>query len=285
MEIYQKEIQDVGEIKYPLQCPLSVGIEINNKCNLRCIYCYNEKHSNLDMKVEDFSKIISILKKIRVFSIMISGGEPTCHNNFKDICRILKNSKLVTALITNGLLIHNYKNLINNTFKSVYISIDGPEDIHNKLRGSNCFQTIVENLKIIKIRKVMSTTLTKLNAEYLEEIIKTAIRYKFDALCLFLFKPVGMGRMNRTLLAIDAQTIEKIQNKLTYLRKRFNIKITFVNPLSTVCYAGKYLIYILPDGRIKPCAYSHFIIGNILYEKWDKLWKKSQNFPSICHVF
>lgn len=285
MAILQKKTQDVGKNKEILKSPLSVGIEITKKCNLGCLYCYNEKDSVVDMKITDFSRITSLLKKLGVFSVSISGGEPLCHGNFSEICNILKKSKIVSTLITNGTLIHKYSDLINTTFANTYISIDGPENIHGKTRGKNYFGIIIKNLKKIKTRKVMCSTLTKFNLGYLEEIAKVAKKYKFDALCLFVFKPVGRGQQNKDLLNLDYNSLEKINSKIKSLKKKFKIKITYTNPLLTLCHAGKQLIYILPDGKIKPCAYSNFIIGNILYDKWDTLWEKSQLYPTKCHAY
>lgn len=285
MEILSRKILGVGKDNESLKSPLSVGIEITNRCNLRCLFCYNENHNQIDMKEVDFGRIISILKRIKVFSIIISGGEPLCHNNFKDFCEKIKKSGLVATLFTNGVLLHNYADLINSTFKKIYVSIDGPEYIHNEIRGKNCFQSVINNLKTIRIKKVMCTTLTKKNINYLEEIIKIAIKYKFDGLCFFVFKPIGIGRKKKTLLSLDGYDLKKINNKIIRFKNRVKIPITYENPLSTICYAGKRLIYILPDGKIKPCAFSNFIVGNILEENWDKLWKKCQTYPSTCHAF
>lgn len=285
MEILSQKIPGVGKNNKSLKSPLSVGIEITNRCNLRCLSCYNESHNQIEMREVDFSRIISILKRMEVFSIIISGGEPLCHSDFKEFCEKIKKSGLIVALFTNGVLVHNYADLINNTFKKIYISIDGPEYIHNEIRGRDCFRSIINNLKTIKIKKVMSVTLTKLNINYLEKIIKIAIKYKFDGLCFFIFKPIGIGRRRKTLLALNNYDLREINNKIIKFKGRVKIPITYGNPLSTICYAGKHLIYILPDGKVKPCAFSNFIVGNILEENWDKLWKKCQRYPSACHAF
>ena len=285
MEILPQKIPGARKNDKSLKSPLSVGIEITNRCDLGCLFCYNESHNQIDMKITDFSKIISILKRIKVFSIIISGGEPLCHNNFKNFCEKIKKSGLIATLFTNGILIKNYANLINSTFKNIYISIDGPENIHNKMRGKNCFRSTINNLKTIKIKKVMCATLTKLNINYLEEIIKIAIKYEFDGLCFFAFKPTGMGRKRKALLTLNDYDLKKINNKIIKFRNQVKIPITYENPLSTICYAGKLLIYILPNGKIKPCAFSNFIVGNILGKKWNKLWKKCQTYPSTCHAF
>lgn len=277
----QQRTHDAGKIEKPLRAPLSAGIEITNKCNFNCAYCYNEKHGNQDMKVKDFNKIISILETAGVFSISISGGEPLCHDKFKDICRIIKKSKLNTALMTNGYFIKKYAQLISTVFNQIYISIDGPENIHNKLRMG--FQVIIEGLKEIKIRKIMAVTLTKANSNYLEEIIKISKENSFDAICLFVLKPVGRGKEVNDTLSLNGQDLQRIKKKITKLKQK--IKITFADPTSESCYAGKQLLYILPDGTVKPCAYSPFKVGNILHEDWNTLWKKCQNFPTTCHAF
>ncbi|PIR71461.1 MAG: hypothetical protein CO145_01750 [Candidatus Nealsonbacteria bacterium CG_4_9_14_3_um_filter_37_13] len=277
----QQKIPDVGKIEKLLRAPLSVGIEITNKCNFNCVYCYNKNHGNQDMKVKDFERVISILETVGVFSISISGGEPLCHDKFKDICKIIKKSKLNTALMTNGYFVKKYTQLINTVFDQVYISIDGPENIHNKLRMG--FQVIIEGLKEIKIRKIMAVTLTKANSNYLEEIIKISKENSFDAICLFVLKPVGRGKEVNDTLSLNGQDLQRIKKKITKLKQK--IKITFADPTSESCYAGKQLLYILPDGTVKPCAYSPFKVGNILHEDWNTLWKKCQNFPTTCHAF
>ena len=175
--------------------------------------------------------------------------------------------------------------LKNAGLNHIKLSLDGPENIHNKMRGKNCFRSTINNLKTIKIKKVMCATLTKLNINYLEEIIKIAIKYEFDGLCFFAFKPTGMGRKRKALLTLNDYDLKKINNKIIKFRNQVKIPITYENPLSTICYAGKLLIYILPNGKIKPCAFSNFIVGNILGKKWNKLWKKCQTYPSTCHAF
>lgn len=279
----QQKIPDVGKIEKLLRAPLSVGIEITNKCNFNCVYCYNKNHGNQDMKVKDFERVISILETVGVFSISISGGEPLCHDKFKDICKIIKKSKLNTALMTNGYFVKKYTQLINTVFDQVYISIDGPENIHNKLRMG--FQVIIEGLKEIKIRKIMAVTLTKVNSNYLKEIIKTSKENNFDSLCFFALKPVGRGKFTNNILSLNAQDLQKIGKRLVKLKLKWKAKITYTDPTSEPCYAGKQLLYILPDGIVKPCAYSPFKVGNILYEDWNTLWKKCQNFPVTCHAF
>jgi len=288
MVTYQKKILDVGENKTSSIKPISAGIEITNKCNLNCVHCYNDKYDkkhSTDISPDNFRLILSRLETLGVFYISISGGEPLCHDHFEDICKILKEKKIVAELVTNGSFLDKYSEIINNTFRKVYISIDGSESIHNKIRGKDCFRQIIKNLGRIKIRKVMCTTISRLNEQYLEEIIKLAIKLKFDSLCIFIFKPVGRGAENKVLLALDNNSLLKIDAQIDKLKRRFPIKISYTNPLTSKCYAGQTLIHILPNGRVKLCAYSKYEIGNILSKKWKIPLLKINLKSTRCHAF
>ena len=52
-------------------------IEITNKCNLKCIHCYNESDARCDniMSITDFYRVVDYLVNIGVSKIQITGGE------------------------------------------------------------------------------------------------------------------------------------------------------------------------------------------------------------------
>lgn len=72
------EYHDLQEIESPDNGCEFAWIEISNRCNLKCLHCYNESdiHCNKTMSFENFKKVIDNLIKIRVRRIQIIGGEP-----------------------------------------------------------------------------------------------------------------------------------------------------------------------------------------------------------------
>lgn len=268
-----------------LNSPLSASIEVTNNCNLDCIHCYNDKSSNIEMNAEHFVKIVRLLERINVFFVKISGGEPLCHKTFVHICQILENSNLTVGLVTNGFYVNKYCDIINKTFDKVDISIDGNEEVHNLIRGRNCFRTIINNVHLIKIKKIACATLSKINYKHVETIVNIAKRHGFDGVSLYMFKPVGRGLQNKKSLLVDEHIFEFIADITAILSCKYNIKINYVNPLTQICHAGKQLISISPNGSLKPCAYSMVVIGNVIKDDWDILWKKCQEFQNTCHAF
>jgi len=56
--------------------------------------------------------------------------------------------------------------------RGIWLSIDGPEDIHNKIRGSkSCFRKLIENYQDDK-RVSVSSTISTTDYKYIDEIVK-----------------------------------------------------------------------------------------------------------------
>lgn len=75
-------------------------------CNFRCYYCHNPElvYPALFKDEIPFNDIFDFIIKRKnvVDSIVISGGEPSIHNDIINILSILKNEKFFIKLDTNG---------------------------------------------------------------------------------------------------------------------------------------------------------------------------------------
>jgi len=126
-------------------------LELTNSCNLRCKYCvYNShfknrrNHGSNSLSTEIAFQAINFLKKhsskTKNISISYYGGEPLLEfgllkSSVEYAKSIFFDKPLEFSLTTNGTLltldISRY--LHENNFK-VIVSIDGPEEIHNRFR-------------------------------------------------------------------------------------------------------------------------------------------------------
>ncbi len=134
-------------------------------CNFRCPYCF--EHTQQDMTimnaetVNQLSAFIKSFIKIRSLSITWYGGEPTINSAFNVICEITKRIKKLNidfreaGLITNAYLLDKEKiNQLNElNIKTVQITIDGPQEVHDSRRvldsGFPTFQRIINNIDIL----------------------------------------------------------------------------------------------------------------------------------------
>jgi len=192
-----------------------------------------------------------------------------------------KNKSVGFTISTNGTLL-NFKNMdfLKKYNFGILVSIDGPEDIHNKhrkfLSGSGTFKVIMDNLKDYKddtffIRATQGDKSISM-AEQLNYLLNT-----FPAASVHV-EPLFWGEKAS---CIDRKDVEKelsdffkavISNipKQSYIRIRgifhyFSI-LYFRNPSYWSCAFGK-MIAVDPDGNIYPCQSAvgerKYLISNI----------------------
>ena len=123
--------------------PLYGSADIINVCNLHCEHCYwwlNRKE-NEELTVEQWQKVIDEkFKKNHVFIITLVGGEPTLR---PDVIELFVNQfpKRI-SIVTNGTL--PLKRIENLYF--YWISIDGTQEIHDKIRGKGAWERTKNNI-------------------------------------------------------------------------------------------------------------------------------------------
>jgi MoaA/NifB/PqqE/SkfB family radical SAM enzyme len=94
---------------------LNPSIDLSNRCNLNCPYCYVEdKDSNRKIKKNDeltFEEIINLIDDLadcgaKTINI-VGAGEPTIDPDFEEIIEYIFKKKIKTVLFTNGIRISN----------------------------------------------------------------------------------------------------------------------------------------------------------------------------------
>lgn len=150
----------------------SITLQITQQCNLRCKYCAysgeyeTRQHAPKQMSFKIAAEAIEFLVNHSIdtdtLNIGFYGGEPLlCFDTVKKIVEFTKNNtsgkEVFYNITTNGTLFNdeNIKFMQDNNF-IVMISLDGPEEIHNKNRvfassGKGTFSTIMNNIKKIKL--------------------------------------------------------------------------------------------------------------------------------------
>ena len=184
-----------------------ISIKITNMCNLRCKMCgqWGETGYNIGKPVSEINKTLpldvykglvdDVADKKPIFYIW--GGEPFLYPDIMPFLSYLKDKKLITAIVTNGLkLKKNAEELVEMGLDCLMVSLDGPRDVHNEIRGSaSCFDTLIEGIQEINEKKrLLNTrkpyimplvTISKYNADYLEEIFEVASTLETDCLVIY----------------------------------------------------------------------------------------------------
>jgi len=151
--------------------PVAVNFDITYNCNLRCEHCYYWASiaalgiKKWELSDEQWITVFKYYQKLGVRNVSLTGGEPTLRMNLiKEAHEYF--SQVQTA--TNGMI----KIPRSVQPRGIWLSIDGPEEIHNKIRGSKtCFQKLVANYQDDK-RVAVSSTISTTNYKYTDAIVK-----------------------------------------------------------------------------------------------------------------
>src|SRR4030042_349251 len=76
-------------------------IQIIRKCNQNCLFCSNPENLN-QLSIADFRKQLNNLIKHGTKEIIITGGEPTLHENLFSLIKYTLKKGIACRIITNG---------------------------------------------------------------------------------------------------------------------------------------------------------------------------------------
>lgn len=227
--------------------------------------------------------------------IHITGGEPLSHPFFYDFLEILKShsSWLTFAVLTNGTLMTKEAAEKIAVFGPLFtqVSLDGGEEIHDRVRGDGSFNRAVKgirNLKKAGIPVQISFTASKINFREFSRVAATARKLKGIKVWSDRFLPMGNG-LNLTnevlgqndlreffeLMAKERQ--KRFLNYLTRTKISANRALQFIvnKTFPYSCSAGKKLLALMPDGTVYPCRRLPLAAGNLKDQGLKKIYFES----------
>lgn len=169
---------------------VSMHFQLTGRCNLKCIFCgqQNGMFSARDREEElPFEKWISLAEEIRRSGarpeIILWGGEPLLHPRFDELAERLHCMEFPLGIVTNGTLADRHAAILNDRFRTIYISLDGNAEYHNRIRGKGVFEKVSANLALLNRRRghlVFLCTLADENVSAAPEIAETLARFRPD---------------------------------------------------------------------------------------------------------
>lgn len=195
--------------------PSYLDIDITNKCNLNCNYCWDHspllKDSKKDIEwlnksidFELFKKIVLEAKEMRTQQIGFGGsGEPLLHPKVREMISFIKSQDMDVTICTNGILIDSdMSNFLakNNVQLRVNISA-GTKLTYEKTHSNNSdkFEMIKENLLSYsenlkslhpKSKWEIINIITKDNYTELKEMVQLGIDTKCDEIHFMMMNTV-----------------------------------------------------------------------------------------------
>ena len=74
------------------------------------------------------------IRRLGVKHVVLTGGEPLLNRELTAICKFFRDLNLRITLLTTGLLLQKKADTVALAFDDIIISIDGPPEVHNRIR-------------------------------------------------------------------------------------------------------------------------------------------------------
>lgn len=152
-----------------------VHLQLTRRCNLHCTFC-GQKHMESPDALQ-LSEWLELLDRIHDYAsgavLVLWGGEPLAYPYFRDIVLYAEKLSFPLEVITNGTLADLHADLLRKYFRRIYLSVDGPERVHDAIRGKGVFAKIKENLAFlgrIEGELVMMSVMTPENLDFFESL-------------------------------------------------------------------------------------------------------------------
>ncbi|SHI58563.1 Radical SAM superfamily enzyme, MoaA/NifB/PqqE/SkfB family [Clostridium cavendishii DSM 21758] len=167
--ILKKTLKNISNTKhnrdsnssFATNLPVEIGIQLTNRCNLRCKHCFEWNKDGYLQNVDEYTKSgeldKSVLKQIFLqtreakSNMYLWGGEPLCYSYWDEVISILEEDKRWTIICTNGILVDKKLDSLLKISENVVllISVDGFEEENDAIRGKGTFKKVIENIKLL----------------------------------------------------------------------------------------------------------------------------------------
>ena len=286
-----KDLIDSGDYPPSLSMPLSVQLELTDKCNLECKHCYNrsgEKHGGRFLRAVEWLGIAQdIVNNGGVFQVVVSGGEPLLlKNNLYRIMDIFHADSSRFVFITNGYLLDKERvNILKRyNYAWLQVSIDGVDaDTHDNFRQKKgSWERALAAAILVSnegIPMKVASSLQQSEIYRIDEYVEQAYQLGASAIILGDIMPSGRALDFEGLsLSID-QKNELIDN-ICDVRERYRGKIevqtsSFMKLQLQQATVGPIdSVIIRPNGDVRLDCIAPFVVGNVMQESFSSIWKR-----------
>lgn len=274
-----------------MSSPLKISMNLTKKCNLRCKQCFTESGmlQNEELTTDEIFSLFYQMRQYGTFFICLGGGEPLTRLDLLDILEYGRKKQLAISVVSNGLLLSKdyIEKLNEKRLDTFWISLDGLEENHEKLRGKGTYSKALSAIELLKDnfngKKAIRVTLNKYNLDDYKELIKLAEDYQMDIIRITPLIPYGRAKGKG--LEISQKEYIEFLNEISKIQS--SVKVIFPGSPSKDkpwvctngfgCHCGKEAMWIDAFGNCSPCYFwgEDYQIGNIKNEKFIDIWNQS----------
>ncbi len=281
---------------------LSVYMDQNNKCNLRCRTCgFSDARvdgiAKYDMPVELFERIVEDVFPHTNYLCLSIMTEPFMTREFPDrLARVREAGVPFSDIITNGTLLNPriLEKVFDAGINRFTFSIDGgTREVFERLRTGSRFDHVMANVRLFQTMRRSSIPALRINhvlsepnidhfEEFLalmeevrpEQIAVRTVSRMSDAVIQETQDPLFWAKVQRCREQLAAFVARTGIEDAGYLRGRpTRIDLFDEQGQAMICQLPWTTIAIHPNGDVYPCmAWTRPPVGNLMIDSFDAIW-------------
>jgi radical SAM protein with 4Fe4S-binding SPASM domain len=282
--------------------------ELTLACNARCVHCGSRAGRPRERELDpaEALRLCDDLAALGVREVTFSGGEPLLRPDWPQLAARLVGRGVAVELITNGLELDASaaRRLRDAGVRSVTLSVDGPEPVHDEVRGvPGSFRRVVEavaRLRGVGLPVGASTQVHRLDVDRLEELEDQLVRAGFQGWQLQLTMPHGRCADDRRDLVLDAERVPDVVRFVLAARRRRRLPLYAADNIGWMtrdepalrslaeppdrffpgCQAGLSVLGLTSDGTVRGCLSLPPALdeGNVRRRPLAELWRDESLF-------
>lgn len=246
--------------------PVVVAWRLTNRCNLHCRYCALPSMASEELSAAEIGAAMELLKSRGTEVIGFTGGEPLLRDDIGEILDKAAELDFTHSVNSNGVLVREKLDALRH-IDMLRISLDGPEDVHDAVRGRGSFALAmgaVEAAKSAGIEVGLTAVLTPGSLDALEWLLATAARLR----AMVQFQPATprrLGDREANPAAPDGELARAVFRRLIDEKRRGNRWIAssftalrhlarYPDDAEIPCFAGSLYCKVEANGDVRPCV-------------------------------
>jgi radical SAM protein with 4Fe4S-binding SPASM domain len=288
-----------------------VQLHLTERCNLRCRHCYQSGTKGAELSPAEIRNVAREVSELLDTwtdtyeipfspSFNITGGEPFLREDIFEILQEIGSQGFELYLLSNGVLIDKEKaqKLSELGVKGVQVSIEGPERIHEEIRGRGSFSSSLKGVAhLLKagLSVTLNVTLSDINADHFMDLVRLSSSLGVHKLGFSRLVPSGRGsgllnnmltkrtlsELYRSIVSLNPEGLQIVTGDPVASRMSDNDKDDSGSFATGGCAAGISGFTILPDGTVTPCRRLPIPIGNVRKDALREIWATSRVLESL----
>lgn len=296
----------------------TIQIHPTRKCNLACLHCYSSSSPQMKemLDIEALKRFLEIAFNNGYNNISVSGGEPFLYSHLEEMLKFTKELGYQNTMASNGMLLQSARNqAILEYVDLIAISLDGPPELHDKIRGQKgAFDKTMKGVEILKNLNKAYGFIHTITPESWQSLIWLADFAFENGGKLFQLHPLEMqGRAASDMLGheIDDTLAHQAYILASYLKSKYAETMIVqldllhreyieafpqvVNVFDRNCSKNKSIAHLLDTiiveetGKIIPIAYGFddfYQIGNVHdFSNLDFIKYSNEKLPLLQKIY